>query len=144
MTISKNKSVHSAIIQGAAAAAILVISSAGLHAQQGNLVGLWQCEYAAQPISDPNLMTVYISFRMQLNADQTMQAQGVVNQQTEFNAEGQWQVGADGSFNAQGQMQDWLGVSPFGFGSRVTSGTTMDMQVVEGPNQVASQCQKSQ
>ncbi len=144
MENSNNKSVFSKVLQAVAAVAALLGFSAGAQAQQFDLVGLWQCEYGVRPISDSNLPTVYLALQMQLNSDYTMQAQGIMNEQSEFVAQGQWEVAADGSFSAVGQKQDWLGVSPFIFGSRVTSGTTMSMQIADNINLLVTRCQKIQ
>lgn len=144
MENSNNEPLFSKFLQAVAAAATLLGFSTGAQAQQIDLVGLWQCEYGVRPISDSNLPTVYLALQMQLNPDYTMQAQGIMNEQSEFYVQGQWQVASDGSFVAVGQKQDWLGISPFRFGSRVTSGTTMSMQIADNINLLATQCRKIQ
>ncbi len=115
-------------------------------AQQGyGVAGLWQCESGIRPINNnPNLPAVYIQFRMMVNPDGTVQAQGIMNEQSQFAAQGNWQLSQDGSFVIQGQMQDVLGVSPWLFGSMVTSPNTMSTQAMDQANIVANQCQRIQ
>ena len=132
--------------------ALAMVMAAGAAPAQGQgvqngtgIAGLWQCEGGVRPIdTNSRLPAVYFQFRMMINPDGTVQAQGIMNEQSQFVAQGNWQLSQDGSFVIQGQMQDVLGVSPWLFGSMVTSANTMSTQAMDTVNIVANQCQRTQ